>query len=45
MVSINEISTNFYSSLQNIKTQDLDTPNVNSNLDKNSLNVFISKFN
>jgi hypothetical protein len=39
MVSINGISTNFYSSLQNIKTQELDTPNVNSNLDKNSLNV------
>lgn len=39
MVSINGISTNFYSSLQNIKAQELDTPNVNSNLDKNSLNV------
>lgn len=39
MVSINGISTNFYSSLQNIKTQELDTPDVNSNLDKNSLNA------
>jgi len=39
MVSINGISTNFYSGLQNIKTQELDTSNVKSNLDKNSLNV------